>query len=446
MTKQKITFLAGIFLCLLCSSLAKAQIQTARYLSMTTNSNAFYEYLPQGYPAAGTKYPLMIFLHGSGENGPGTAASLPTVLRNGPPKLINSGTFPTSFTVNSKTYSFIVLSPQCVVWPTEADVDNMIDYAIIHYAVDINRIYLTGLSQGGGTVWNHSGSSSLRAGRLAAILPVCGAGYPYPGHALTLAAANLPVWATHNSGDGTVPSSYSIDYVNLINAAPFPPTPLARKTIFPVSGHDAWTQTYDPNYKENGLNVYEWMLQYKRNFSVLAVSSLELSASLDAGKKINLQWTTTGETNNLGFNILRSADGRNFTSIGFVNSTAVNGAGANYTFTDNLPLSGKNYYKLELKDRTGSLTYSQIKIVQAKDDLTISFFPNPAKDILNIQTQQNFNGAVLRISNSGGQQVHQQIFSGPGTVQVNIAKLPPGIYYGVITEKDNEQKFRFIKQ
>jgi predicted alpha/beta-fold hydrolase len=162
--------LAGIF-----SIQAVAQVQTARYISMIPHTNAYYEYVPQGYPEPNKKYPLMIFLHGQGEAGPGTTASLPLVLRNGPPKLISEGTFPASFTVNSVNYKIIVISPQFTVWPTEDDLDNVINYLIANYPVDINRVYLTGLSMGGGTVWNYSGNDINHANRVAAIVPVCGA-------------------------------------------------------------------------------------------------------------------------------------------------------------------------------------------------------------------------------------------------------------------------------
>src|SRR5262245_2731599 len=88
--------LAGLVLVLLAAFQVNAQVQTARYISMTANTNAFYEYLPQGYnPSGTTKYPMILFLHGMGELGDGSAANLPKVLRNGPPKLINNGTFPT---------------------------------------------------------------------------------------------------------------------------------------------------------------------------------------------------------------------------------------------------------------------------------------------------------------------------------------------------------------
>src|SRR5450755_811541 len=76
-------------------------------------TGGYYEFLPPGYDPNGTKlYPIMIFNHGSGEQGDGSTVQLARVLANGPPKLINNGTFPTSFTVNGQTFTFIVIAPQ----------------------------------------------------------------------------------------------------------------------------------------------------------------------------------------------------------------------------------------------------------------------------------------------------------------------------------------------
>lgn len=260
--------LAGLVVVLLAAfQAANAQVQTARYISMTANTNAFYEYLPQGYnPSGTTKYPMILFLHGMGELGDGSAANLPKVLRNGPPKLIANGTFPTSFTVNGQTHRFIVISPQFVAWPQGAQIDAVINYAIANYKVDPTRVYVTGLSMGGGATWDYAGNTANLnyVQRIAAISPICGASSPSIYRARTIANYNLPVWAFHNQGDPTAPVSYTNDYVQLINSVVPAANPQARKTIYQVSGHDAWTQAYNPNYRENGMNMYEWMLQYTR--------------------------------------------------------------------------------------------------------------------------------------------------------------------------------------
>lgn len=427
---------------------AGAQVQTARYVSMIPHTNAYYEYVPQGYPEPNRKYPLMIFFHGMGETGPGTPASLPTVLRNGPPKLINEGTFPTSFTVNNVNHKFIIISPQFNVWPTEDDVDNVINYLIANYPVDINRVYLTGLSMGGGVVWNYSGQKLVHAIRIAGIVPVCGAGYPYPEHAAIMASANLPVWATHNSMDGNVDPNYTINYVNRINSAPVPPTPRAKMTIFPVTSnnHDAWTRTYDPNFREDGLNVYEWMLQYRRFLTVLPVTGLDFTATATNNNRVLLQWSTTGEVNVTGFKIQRSIDGSNWTDISGMAPAGTNGAGASYTYQDIIAIQGIVYYRVAVQDADGNVAVSDVKTVDIKAGIGISIYPNPAGQELKILSTTSFNDNLLRITNAAGQLMYNRRLSGNAPYTIDISALPAGTYYAVIDERNNKQKFSFIKQ
>ncbi|MEI9946803.1 MAG: carbohydrate-binding protein [Chitinophagaceae bacterium] len=258
----------GIAVCLLVSGSfyqLTAQVLTAKpNVSMTANSNGYYEYLPLGYnPAnANQKYPLILFLHGMGELG----TNLGALEWQGINGVIRQNKFPASFTVNNQTFSFIVITPQFIGWPTPMDVSNVLDYCVQRYNVDIGRIYITGLSMGGGVTWDYAGGSSAYANRIAAIVPIAGASWPENMRARVIATANLPVWATHNDGDVTVPAYYTNDYITQINAAPAP-NPLAKKTIFQSTSHDAWSTTYNPAFKENGLNIYEWMLQYRRSTS-----------------------------------------------------------------------------------------------------------------------------------------------------------------------------------
>jgi len=325
-----------------------SQVQTPRYISITTNTKAFYEYLPQGYSATSTpKYPFILFLHGMGELGDGSAANLPLVLRNGPPKLINQGTFPTSFTVNGQTQRFIILSPQFVSWPTAADVDAVISYAISNYNVDPARVYITGLSMGGGATWEYGGNDVVASYslRVAAIAPVCGAAYPSTYRAQVISTNKVAVWAFHNDGDPTAPVFYTNDMVNYINSTSPPPAIPAKKTIFVSNSHDAWTKAYDPNYREAGMNVYEWMLQYSRaslpntaptvnagsdQSITLPSSSVQLngSASDPGGSVASYNWSKVSGPSQFSFS-----------NTSVVNPTVSNLAQGTYTFrltvTDN---------------------------------------------------------------------------------------------------------------
>jgi dienelactone hydrolase len=249
---------------------AEAQTHTPRYVSMSSKTNGYYEYLPQGYDPDGTAtYPLILFMTGIGEFGNGRS-DLPNVLKQALPQYIKNGAFPKSFTVGGQTHRFIVITPQFVKdpRPTAVDMDTVLNYIIDHYKVNTSRIYITGLSYGGGLCWAYTGASSRNAKRVAAIVPVAS---PVPAggdeeiyaRSRVIAENNVPVWATHNRYDPSDPVSTTIKYTDYINEAPAP-NPLAKRSIFNAAYHNAWTRTYDPNFKEQGLNVYEWMLQYQR--------------------------------------------------------------------------------------------------------------------------------------------------------------------------------------
>jgi predicted peptidase len=246
---------------------------TAKNIQLSTHIKGYYEYLPEGYSSnTASNYPLMIFFHGGGEIG-NDSTQLHLVLKNGPLKLVANGSFPTSFTANGRTYKFIILGPQFTSsddsYPDE--VDNIIEYAKKNYRVDKSRIYLTGLSFGAGVAWNYVGRNANYAKKIAAMVPIASylndtrdAFKITNGKAAVIAASNLPIWATHNDRDNYCPLSWIVDADSLVKISNRNMKPQPKLTIFNAYGHEGWTQTYDPTFKENNMNVYEWMLQYHR--------------------------------------------------------------------------------------------------------------------------------------------------------------------------------------
>ena len=356
---------------------ALAQVQTPRFgVSMSSNTHGFYEYLPKGYSASGTQtWPLIVALHGVGEEGDGSTGSLPMILRHGPAKVIDQGIFPTSFTVNGQTFSFIVISPQFVSWPSASDVDQVINYAVANYKVDQSRIYVTGLSMGGGVTWDYAGSSSAAANRIAAIVPISGASYPDMTRSRTMAAANLPVWALHNQGDPTVTVTNTTGYVANINLAPSP-NPLAKMTIFNQNYHDAWTPVYDMSYTEGGMNVYQWMLQYKRGGSS-TTSSGSTSTNLPPVSNPGAGQTITLPTNSVNLNGSGSTDPDGTISsyqwlqvVGPNNATFSNTNTANTTVS-NL-VAGTYTFRLIVTDNAGATNAQTVNIVVNQGSTTTS--------------------------------------------------------------------------
>lgn len=427
----------------------EAQVQTPKYVSMIANSGGYYEYLPQGYNTGNQTYPLLVFLHGSGETGNGTS-DLPQVLLHGPPQLINQGLFPASFVVNGQTHRFIVISPQFIGWPKETDVQGIIDYVVQHYRVNPNRIYLTGMSMGGGATWTYAGYNSGTANRLAAIVPVCGASAPATARSRNIANADLAVWATHNDGDPQVPVSNTNLYIEYINTAPAP-TPLAKKSIFTGTSHDAWTKTYDPAFKEGGLNIYEWMLQYQRGQVVLPVLLTSYTVGINNSNKVAISWTTAQEQDNAFFTIERSPDGSSFTALAQVNATN-NPSGSTYQYIDNNPLPGTSYYRLSQTDLNGKKEQFDVKSVSFGSNFTnkLELYPNPARDNINLRLNDAYTGKLqLRILSSGGQVMKTlELAKAIDLLQqsIPVSDLPAGNYLLEVKGKNLSHSGVFVKQ
>ena len=178
--------------------------QTARPLGSTTAPYGFYEYLPFGYDSAdlAKRWPVVIFLHGQNELGNGTY-ELAKVLNAGVPYNIHHGTH----------YPFIAISPQSPPnWWQSGTIDQMVEYVKANYRIDEDRLYVTGLSMGGGGTWSYA---RLRPGKLAAIMPICGADTGYYGPALV----NVPTWAFHSWGDFKVSANNTVQWGNHIAGA-----------------------------------------------------------------------------------------------------------------------------------------------------------------------------------------------------------------------------------
>lgn len=435
----------SVFSLLLIIPSTQAQTHTPKYnTSIGPRSNGYYEYLPQGYNNNET-YPLIVFFCGIGELGSGNETDLPKVLANGTPNQIRNGTFPTSFTVRGQIFKFIVITPQFTQNPTAQEISQLLDNIVSTYRVDLNRIYLTGLSLGGGMVWRYSSFSKAYADRVAAVVPVCGAEWISSTGGDYIAQADLPVWATHNSGDNVVSVENTNNNVGNVNSAPHVPAPAAKKTIFNQNGHDAWSQTYNLNFKENNLNVYEWMLTYQRQITgPLPVTGLEFSV-LKESTSARLQWTTIGEVNNLGFEVQRSTNGTSFDSIGFVNAH-LPGETGNYFFIDNNPGSNRIFYRLKQKDVDGiRFTYSQIKAVDFTTDGKTKVYPNPVKSTLNIVSPHNFSeSTVAAIYNYSGRLIkkvlYRNLISG-----IDVSNFSKGNYFLKIEDGSAKFQLSFIK-
>lgn len=253
--KKSILLICSLFI------LGFANAQTSRFSKNTyTNSKGDtlrYQLLYPDYNPA-RKYPLVIFLHGSGERGSDNEAQLKWGVQ----------AFATDEMMSM--HPALVIAPQC---PAEQQWANLkerrkdsremlmdekpskpmqllyelIQKTIKEMPVDTNRIYITGLSMGGYGTFD---AIARYPNLFAAAMPVCGGGDTSKAPLF----AKMPIWILHGSEDTAVDPQYSLDMEQaLVKAGAHP-----GLTMYPEVGHFSWLMAY------NDKLVLEWLFRQRK--------------------------------------------------------------------------------------------------------------------------------------------------------------------------------------
>ena len=408
-----------LFFMLLClGTIVFSQTQTPVYLSQSiigASCKGFYQCLPPNYNVNLKNYPLIIWVHGAGQVGEGNVADLPKVLEWGVPKIINEAGFPASFKVGDSSFSFIVISPQFTSWPSGGNVGAILNYAMSNYRVDPTRVYLMGISAGGGAAWEFASLNIANSNKLAAMIAFCGAFAPSQILANRIAAANLPVWAFHNTNDGTVPVAYSRNWKAYINSYTPAPNPLTKLTEFPilssdaVIAHECWSLATLPSYKPEGINIYEWMLGYRQrtvsaNLPPLAAAGQDMGVVLPANALMDGSSSVDQDGIIVSYK-WRKINGP--TAYTFSDSTAVSPVISNLT-------EGVYQFELAVTDNMGAIS---------KDSLTVNVYHSlPAgtqqRILIDVGGSANFGGTISSSPNVNGNTWNNMTDARPG---VNVS-------------------------
>ncbi len=229
-----------------------------RFCSHTNELGEVFEWRmcsPQ-FPVEGRKYPLIIFLHGSGECGVDNKRHI----RLGLPRLLNS--------LRMLNKEAIVMAPQCQRgnwWvrrlamqpdyrmakepmPSLEVLMELIQHVKATKPVDVDRVYITGLSLGGFGTWE----AIMRYPEVfAAAVPICGGGDLHEVKKLK----DLPVWIFHGDKDKNVSVECSRRMVKTMRDAG------CRQiyyTEYPGVKHNSWDKTYSDR------QMIAWLLEQKR--------------------------------------------------------------------------------------------------------------------------------------------------------------------------------------
>ncbi len=199
------------------------------------------------------------------------------------------------------------------------------------------------------------------------------------------------------------------------------------------SDYNFW-EPMKTSFTKIAQDIYELRRFLIFNEQTLPITLKSFTAKAD-GEKVRLAWETLIETNNDRFEIQKSTDGINFTTIYTTKGKGNSLQNASYITYDNSPESGANYYKLIQFDFDGKFKEQGIRVVNFKLDnaLSLSIYPNPVKDEVNIQFN-NFEGksAKITIYDLSGKMVHQEfisVFPENNRHRLNLkSQLKTGVY------------------
>jgi extracellular elastinolytic metalloproteinase len=166
-------------------------------------------------------------------------------------------------------------------------------------------------------------------------------------------------------------------------------------------------------------------------------------------KAAALHWTVNGELNINKYIVERSANGQAFSPIGEVPSSPSGGGDKDYYFTDNQPLSGFNYYRIEEKDLDGKSTFSVVKLIDFSNTGTdIILSPVPTYNhMVQLETGTGDDQPVAAyLVNTVGQTL--KVFSlKPGVNQLTLDHFPQGVYMlKIITSQQKTQVRKLVIQ
>ncbi len=152
---------------------------------------------------------------------------------------------------------------------------------------------------------------------------------------------------------------------------------------------------------------------------------------------ININWTTATEINTSYFNIQRSINGKDFVTI---DKVFAKGSGSYATVDEHLNnlqfITNQLYYRLEIVDNNGSKTYSEIKqLAIGNKQLSISVFPNPAKESIIIESN---NASQIIIADITGKVCISKQIKSNEPIVLSVKTLNKGLYLVSVIFKNGE--------
>lgn len=163
-----------------------------------------------------------------------------------------------------------------------------------------------------------------------------------------------------------------------------------------------------------------------------------------SGKYVFLEWQTASESENRGFHLQHSVDGRNWATLGFVAGAGTSTAPLDYEYVHLDPVPGHNYYRLMQEDFDGTTTLSSVEEVEFSESAELALYPNPVKQTLNLNLPQAIRSgeayeAIVYDLNG------HELLRGKNQSEFSAVDLPAGVYVLRVEAAGQSWSRRFIK-
>ncbi len=184
---------------------------------------------------------------------------------------------------------------------------------------------------------------------------------------------------------------------------------------------------------------------------VLPMELLDFTASLLPDNQVACNWITGSETYNDYFVVEHSIDGNAFTHSGVVQGAGNSTAKQHYSFTDEHPSPGINYYRLKQVDFDGKYTYSKTVSVDIPVfPYALTIFPNPSGKQLNciVSPDQNTTvvASVVDMMGETVMSMGRKLSAGKNNLIFDISDLPQGLYFLVVNDGVKQRQLKFVKE
>jgi hypothetical protein len=176
----------------------------------------------------------------------------------------------------------------------------------------------------------------------------------------------------------------------------------------------------------------------------LPIKLSSINGRLSTDNEATISWSSSVEENSFKYEVQRSADGKNFVTIGSVNAAGTSLQTVKYSYNDALPGSGAYYYRLKMIDQDGKSELSKTVYVNSKSGsgAVTKIFPNPFTSEIQLigATSSDLTPNNIKVFSVTGQLVKYSIV-GANAIAIDVT-APKGLY--ILKVKD--QTFKLSKQ